>query len=340
MVAWLLRAGQGARYAQDWFDHNYIAVYWQLDGLDIAHADRNEVRAVVDRLNPDATGKARAMIAGQTHRFGAVMQRGDTVITYSPDERLYHLGRIDGDCRHVSTPNDDDHDSRYERPVTWLSVAPRDGLSDTARNSLGTIATLSRIADTVLAELNRAAGIGSGAVQHATLEGTEDIGEEATEDADEIREVTAQEGIERIKDRIFALQWDDMERLVAGLLRAMGYRTMLTGDGGDRGRDVIASSDGLGLSRPRIVVEVKHRRQAVDAPMLRSFTAGLRDSDTGLYISTSGYTKEARYEADRARVPVTLLDLDGFARALVDHYDNADAETRTILPLVRIYWPA
>lgn len=338
MTAWLLRAGQGARYAQDWFDHGYVAVYWQLDGLDIARATRDEVRAAVDRLNPDATGQACAMIAGQTHRFGAVMRPGDTVVTYSPSERLYHLGRIDGDCRHTPTPGDDDHGSRYERPVAWLSTAPRDGLSDAARNSLGTIATLSRIDKTVLDELTRAAGATAGPDPCAAEDGAGDDG--SAEDAAESRDVTAEEGVERIKDRILALEWNDMERLAAGLLRAMGYRTMLTDRGGDRGRDVIASPDGLGLSRPRIVVEVKHRRQPADAPMLRSFTAGLRDSDTGLYISTGGYTKEARYEADRASVPVALLDLDRFARALIDHYERTDAETRAILPLVRIYWPA
>ena len=46
------------------------------------------------------------------------------------------------------------------------------------------------------------------------------------------------------------------------------------------------------------------------------------------------------YEADRAVMPVKLLDLDQFVRLLVDNYDSADMETRTILPLVRIYWPA
>ena len=76
------------------------------------------------------------------------------------------------------------------------------------------------------------------------------------------------------------------------------------------------------------------------APEVRSFIGGLRAGDRGLYVSTGGFTKEARYEADRANVPVRLLDLDGFVRHYVDVYDRADDETRSILPLTRIWWPA
>ena len=60
----------------------------------------------------------------------------------------------------------------------------------------------------------------------------------------------------------------------------------------------------------------------------------------GLYVSTGGFTKEARYEADRANVPVRPLDLDTFVRHYVEVYDKTDDETRSILPLTRIWWPA
>ncbi|NMM93120.1 restriction endonuclease [Bifidobacterium oedipodis] len=161
---------------------------------------------------------------------------------------------------------------------------------------------------------------------------------DATDDA-EILHTTVDESIEKIKDRITLLSWDEMELLAAGLLRAMGYRTSMTPKGGDQGRDVIASPDGLGLSSPRIIVEVKHRKEKMGAPALRSFIGRLHDADKGLYISTGGFTKEAVYEAERARVPVTLLDLDRFVRVLVDNYETTDPATQALLPLTRIYWP-
>lgn len=63
-------------------------------------------------------------------------------------------------------------------------------------------------------------------------------------------------------------------------------------------------------------------------------------SDRGLYVSRGGFTREARYEADRSNVPVKLLDLDEFVRQYVDCYDKADEDTSAILSLVRIWWPA
>ncbi|AUD91145.1 restriction endonuclease [Bifidobacterium breve] len=290
---------------------------------------------MVDAIYADSSQQARAMITGQVHRFGSVMQTGDDVVTYSPEERLYHIGSVTGGCIIEDTTGDDEHDSRYSRPVIWRTVASRDKLADTSKNSLGTIATLSQIGDDVFADLTAAAGTSddspSAPAQAADNETTDD---------DETRRITANEGIEKIKDRIVALSWEDMESLVAGLLRAMGYRTTLTSKGGDQGRDVIASPDGLGLTSPRIIVEVKHRGNPMGAPAVHSFIGGLHDSDKGLYVSTGGFTKEALYEAERARVPVTLLNLDQFARVFVDNYETTDLETSALLPLTRIYWPA
>ena len=59
---------------------------------------------------------------------------------------------------------------------------------------------------------------------------------------------------------------------------------------------------------------------------MRSFIGGLRAGDRGLYVSTGGFTKEARYEADRANVPIRLLDLDGFVR----HYVVVPEKLRTL----------
>ena len=90
---------------------------------------------------------------------------------------------------------------------------------------------------------------------------------------------------------IFALSDSDMEILVAALLRAMGFKARVTPKGPDRGRDVIASPDGLGFQTPRIIAEVKHRNQAIDAERVRGFGGGLRGGDRGLYVSTGGFTK-------------------------------------------------
>ena len=73
---------------------------------------------------------------------------------------------------------------------------------------------------------------------------------------------------------------------------------------------------------------------------IRSFVGGRHKDDKGLYVSTGGFTKEAHYEAERSSIPLTLMDMDDLALAVAEYYDRMDAETRAMLPLIRIYWPA
>lgn len=145
---------------------------------------------------------------------------------------------------------------------------------------------------------------------------------------------------EFIKDKISALDWEELQELVAGILRAMGYKTRISPRGSDRGKDVEASPDGLGLTDPHIIAEVKHREGGtMGSQELRSFIAGLRPRHKGLYVSTGGFTKEARYEADRANNQVSLIDSDELVNLIIHYYDNFDAKARSLLPLRKIYWP-
>lgn len=214
----------------------------------------------------------------------------------------------------------------------WSEEAPRDALSSSSKNSLGSISTIFTVSDEVIGDIHRASK--QPALQISQESGSSDA------DDEEACIATYDDGIERIKDRVLALDWEDMEQLVAGLLRAMGYCARVTPKGPDGGRDVIASPDALGLESPRIIAEVKHCKGAMGTPAVRSFIGGLRASDRGLYVSTGGFTKDARYEADRSNVPVKLLDLDEFVCLYVECYDRADEDARAILPLVRIWWPA
>ena len=107
----------------------------------------------------------------------------------------------------------------------------------------------------------------------------------------------------------------------------------------NRGVDIIASKDGFGFEPPRIVVEVKHRAGSIGAEQIRSFLGGRHKDDKGLYVSLGGFTKDARYEAERAPVPLTLMDVDLLLDTIVDHYEQLDSETRVLLPLTKMYWP-
>lgn len=109
--------------------------------------------------------------------------------------------------------------------------------------------------------------------------------------------------------------------------------------GPNRGFDIFASPDGLGLQELGIFVEVKHRVASMGAPEIRSFLGARQPGDRCLYVSTGGFTREARYEAERSSVPLRLVTMQELRRLLLDHYGNLDGETRALVPLRRLYWP-
>ena len=87
-------------------------------------------------------------------------------------------------------------------------------------------------------------------------------------------------------------------------------------------------------------VRSAHRTAQVDSKAVRSFVGGRRKGDKCLYVSTGGFSKDAHYEADRAEVALTRVTLPRLRQLVVDFYDKLDAETRAMVPLRRLYWPA
>jgi restriction system protein len=168
---------------------------------------------------------------------------------------------------------------------------------------------------------------------------SETVPAEENEEKELLDEVVSK-AAEFIEDRIARLNWRQMQELVAGLLEAMGYRARVSPDGSDRGVDIFASPDGLGLEQPRIFVEVKHRLgKTIGAQEVRSFIGGRQMGDRCLYVSTGGFTREARYEADRSTVPLRLLSLPDLRELLTEHYPKLEAGIAALVPLEKIYWP-
>lgn len=324
---WMVRAGEGGYLAREFVEKGCVGVGFDgvgsFDTLTSLDAMRERVRATY----PDMKPMQAIVAAGVAHKFRTVIQVGDHVVTYDPKARLYHLGRITG--RYAFRPGYLT-DYAHTRPVEWISQRLRDELSLNARNSLGAIVTLFEPGEEVLAEL-------LGGSRALPVPVTEPVVERP--DYVAILEDTLSRAHEFIADRITELTPHEMEQLLAALLRALGFKARVTPIGPDRGRDVIASPDGLGLQSPRIFCEVKHRKGAIGAPDVRSFTSTLRGEDRGVFLSTGGFTKEARYEGERAHVPVTLMDLDDLVRLVTENYEQLDTVGRSLLPLARVYWP-
>lgn len=78
----------------------------------------------------------------------------------------------------------------------------------------------------------------------------------------------------------------------------------------------------------------------MSSQQIRSVIGGRYKGDRGLYVSTGGFSKDARYEADRSTIPLTLWTLDDLVRALVENYEQVDMETKLLIQLKKTYFPA
>jgi restriction system protein len=231
---WMVRAGEDAYAVEDFRTKGMVGIGWSEDETDWTQfSNRDAIQAKLAQAHPDNTEGQNFAAANQIERFLREFAIGDRVVTYDPTTRKYLIGTITSGPKYnpslvADLPN--------SRAVAWQGEVSRDELSVPTRNSLGSISTLFRVPEAAAAEME-AKLVGSSAP-------TVNVVDPIKDEADLLKDVQGRSH-EFIKDRISKLDWEQMQLLVAGLLRAMGYKTRISPMGADRGKDIIASPDGF-----------------------------------------------------------------------------------------------
>ena len=134
----------------------------------------------------------------------------------------------------------------------------------------------------------------------------------------------------------------DFQDLVADLLKAMGYHvSWVAQPGKDYGVDIIAHTDPLGATPPRIKVQVKRRADSIGVDGLRAFMSVLGGDDLGIFVCSGGFTKDAEEEARKQETrKITLIDQGRLFDLWVEHYEKLTQEARQRMPLRPIYFLA
>ena len=332
---WVVRAGVDSVYIDDFLENNIVAIGWEELGTISEKETKSQLLTKYRGTYPDhSNGKAQNAVS-QVMRFQREIKPGSVVVTYDRDRRVYYIGEIKSDALWDSETLPT---KPRTRKVSWSHYVSRDRLTVDAKNTLGAIQTLFRVKKSVAEEIwEKRVPIGQD--EESKIKPIESPTTSAEDEIDhEIGAELVERAEEAIEERIVRLDWENLQNLIAGILRAMGYRTTVSPRGADRGVDIFASPDGLGLEDPRIFVEVKHRpNTSMGSQDLRSFLGGRSAGDKCLYVSTGGFTKDAKYEADRANVPIQLIALTDIRRLLVENYDHLDEKTRTLVPLRRVF---
>jgi restriction system protein len=120
----------------------------------------------------------------------------------------------------------------------------------------------------------------------------------------------------------------------------MGYYVAwVSPPGPDKGIDVIAHTDPLGIQGPRIKVQVKRRSDKTTIDGVRSLLALLGERDVGLFISMGGFIRDAEDEARRQeKRRIMLVDLKRLFDLWGEHYDKIPEVQRRLLPIRPVYF--
>ena len=321
---WMVRAN-GGDLIPTFLEKSIVSIGWCPD-VDFTGAKKEDFRRALNQEYPSSL-KSVPIWVGFFDKFVNKMAQSDYVITYDSTLRQYHLGVITGDYVYNSKLSEP-----HTRAVNWFEkTISRDSISNSTKNSLGSTLTIFRLSTEQKEEILNLLNQKEPKIKDETA---------IIEENKEFSETLYDNAKESLKDSINSLNPDEMEELVKEILNAMGYVARRSKKGADRGVDVFASPDGLGLEEPRIFVEVKHRVGQMGAPEIRKFIGGRKPEDKCLYVSTGGYTKEALYEAERSNVALTLIDINLLAETITRYYDHFSVEGKMLLPLKKVYIPA
>jgi restriction system protein len=179
--------------------------------------------------------------------------------------------------------------------------------------------------------------------QGVSKDATTDSSEEA--DAEKAASITYEEAQDlawnEIDQALAGMNPYEFQQLVADLIVAMGYFvSWVSPRGKDGGVDIIAHPDALGMSLPRIKVQVKKRiSEKVDVEVLRSFLAIIGDNDAGIFVSIAGFTGDAATLArSQENRTITLIDARQLVGLWIKFYDKLDSKARARLQLTPIYF--
>ena len=300
-----------------------MAIGWkEIGNLREIPANRDDFKKKYVQVYPDASKGAVATCAGMLYRFCHEVQIGDYVVYPSKSDRMINIGEITGDYEFVP----DAHEYVQQRNVMWLKHIPRTSFSQGALYEIGSALSFFAVknyADEFLSALDK------GFKKHA-----------ASNDEDDTVGATAEDIIESTKDFILKelsrnLKGYALEEFVADLLRAMGYRTTVSPQGGDSGIDITAYKDEL---PPRILVQVKSQDSDIKETTIQSLKGAMREGDYGLFVTLSNYTKNAQKYLESTPISrgingTELVDL------ILKYYEDLDIKYKKMIPLKMVYIP-
>jgi len=322
---WGIHAGRTGDADALFLKQGCIAIGWAaMDDLSVLSADREAFKQRYVQAYPDAKKGGIATVAGIPYRFLYEMKPGDLVVYPSKQDKLVHIGRVDGGYQYLPAK---DHGYPHRRAVAWLRQVPRLQFTQGALYEIGSALSLFQVKS--YAEEFRAA------VEGKTGEPVS-VDEDATVAvvSEEIEDTTRDFVLKRLAQEFKGLPLEDF---VVHLLQCMGYHARKT-RANEPSVDVIAHKDHLGIEPPIIKVQVKSSSSTVTDKDVSALYGKLSHGEYGLFVTLGGYSPACR-NFEQGKGNLRLIDGDELVDLIFNHYEQFDSRHKGLLPLRRIYVP-
>jgi restriction system protein len=295
---------------------------------DVAGLTRKQVTELVASERPGKKEKVSGE-AGMLFRFANRIEVGDIVVTPDGETRELLFGEVSGPYEYRDIPTVGDY--RHLRQVKWLVRRSRDELPKKVLYSLG-----STLTDFKPSGHDYLVALLKGEPSPST-DASDDLSDDSEIGEDLFADLQARSE-ELIRSKLAELDGYEMQDLMAGIIRAMGYYARVSPPGADGGVDIVASRDPLGVEQP-VKAQVKAKPNTKSsAAEIRQLAGVLGQTERGIFVSSGGFTRDALTEPATARI--VLVDGERLQALLVEYYDRLDQDTKSLVPLRRLYFPS
>lgn len=338
---WLVRAGRQGERERDALESGRAILGFHEVGDLTDKSSRDAILAQLEQNMPEAGENRRRNFAAQLNQFVNTMQIGDLVVLPLKIAEGIAIGEVTGEYLYM-----DDERTPHSRYIKWLiESTPRDTFKQDLRHSFGAFMTVCEISrNEALKRVQAVLSSGKDPGPNLGKAGqvmTSVASEESTEASEvetDIEDLANQQIVSLIKSEFAG---HDLATLVAEILEAEGYTTKVAPPGPDGGRDILAAGGTLGLGEDRICVEVKSHVGPANQEVVLKLLGAVHTSgaQTGLLVSIGGVNGPARKLIDDNFFKLRLWQMQDLLKALFRNYDQLSDETRTKLPIRRIWAP-
>ena len=329
--AWTIKGGKVGEYETDSLERG-IALLGFKEVADLTPAStRDAIKELVRAAYPDKNDHQHNNITNQLFAFRMRIAVGDIIaMPLKSIPGFVAVGRVLGEYQYQLVDIGDK--PRHVRSVKWRkSHVDKSDIGADLRKSLSPMMTVShpRAQDSN----QRLVAIYKDGIDPRSADDPAE-----TDDIDSY--IVAQDPEDAILDHIRQRFRDhDFAELVDAVLRADGYRTVLSPPGPDRGVDILAGRGPLGFDPPRLCVQVKATERPIGVGDLDQLNGVLEKhaTDQGLFVSWSGFTKPAEDQARLSHFRIRLWTGRDLLYEIYRVYDDLPVDIRAKLPLQQVW---